>query len=114
MKREDLAQQYRRQYEHTEEKSADWYVYGHAYSLFAGSGTLAWVRKELIKAREQSLQYATSFGFYPDCKYGTYGVYMQTKANLYKSVLNDLNALESLIIWQQPEELKRQAPKYID
>jgi hypothetical protein len=50
MKREALAQQYPQRHSQATEKSADWYVYGHAYGLFAGSGEMAWVREELVIA----------------------------------------------------------------
>ena len=122
MGREKLAQHYQQLHEQAIEKSADWYVYGHASGLLMGSGSLAWVRKELVKAREQCLQYAADFGFYADSEYGTYGDYMRFKVRLYEEVLSELTALENdlralELLKQEPqrqEELRRQAPKYID
>lgn len=79
--REELVQQYQQRHEQAVEKSADWYVYGHAYGLLAGSGPLSWVRKKLVEVREQCRQYANDFGFYPDSTYGTYGGYIPRVAH---------------------------------
>ncbi len=96
MKRQELTSKYQSMFDQAKEKSADWYVYGHAWALLAGSGAVDWVRSELAKAREQSLQNALELGHRPDHDYGTYGVYMQTKVNLYNGVLEDLSLVEEV------------------
>ncbi len=70
-----------------EEKSAEWYAFGTAGAFLSGKGSLAWVRRELQKARKDCLFYAERDGDAPDAQYGTYRNYMMTKATIYQNLL---------------------------
>lgn len=107
MDRQALAAKYQKLFELAREKTADWYVYGHAAELLRGQADVMWVRQELERALDQCLRHAEEHGSSPDSDYGTYGCYMSTKAQLYRGVLAE-SAVMVGKTWQEALDERRE------
>lgn len=94
MTRAELVSMYGELHEQAREKTAEWYVSGHAWGLLSGSGEPTWVIGEIEQAQAASIRLAVEHGDWSDTDYGTYRVYMQTKADLYENILIALRSLD--------------------
>jgi hypothetical protein len=92
--RQTLAKQYQVLFDQTEEKTAEWYASGTIAAAFAGTGPIAQVRERLEQERDQCYEHAEAHGHYPDSQYGTYRVYMETKAAFYERALQELDQID--------------------